>query len=322
MKLLHIKVSNFKKYKEEYEIDFVYKTKKTIEDINNNELELQKVADGLYVYNTIAFIGDTASGKTTLMELLDMCCSILGEFRLENKNYLYDNVDLTMDFYYEGYIYRYKAILKNNNHLQQKAIFTNQKIYKKKYDKTKIQDIYNEIDFDLVEVPCELPDDISDIFFVLKKEKTRAIYFDSYEKGEDTYKLIFEILRKYNISSDILKDIISIFDKSIIDLRQINGYNYILKSKEKEEMFTSKELFYRLSKKTTRGILLYIYIIVSLKNGFNLIIDDIENNFDNILINDITNIYKNKYINKYNATLIFTTNNYNLYNITDFCKII
>lgn len=95
-----------------------------------------------------------------------------------------------------------------------------------------------------------------------------------------------------------------------------------MKSKEKEEIFTSKELFYRLSKKTTRGILLYIYIIVSLKNGFNLIIDDIENNFDNILINDITNIYKNKYINKYNATLIFTTNNYNLYNITDFCKII
>lgn len=105
MKLLHIKVSNFKKYKEKYEIDFVYKTKKTIEDINNNEFELQKVADGLYIYNTIAFIGNITSGKTTIMELLDMCYSILGEFRLENKNYLYDNVYLAMDFFYKGYIY-------------------------------------------------------------------------------------------------------------------------------------------------------------------------------------------------------------------------
>ena len=59
------------------------------------------------------------------------------------------------------------------------------------------------------------------------------------------------------------------------------------------------------------------------------IIGDYDKKIENIIKNvdkciDILEdkLNKNKYINKYNATLIFTTNNYNLYNITDFCKII
>lgn len=174
MKLLHVKANNFKNCKEGYEIDFVAKSKKTAED---KEYELQEVADGLYVYNTIAFIGKNASGKTTAVELLDACYSILGEFRLEGRNYSYDNVELIMDFYYNEYIYRYETILTNSDAIGSKAFFTNQKIYKKKYYKTKLKSIYADKDFEEVNVIGELPEDTSKVFFILKKKKNQSNIF-------------------------------------------------------------------------------------------------------------------------------------------------
>lgn len=50
-------------------------------------------------------VGKNASGKTTAVELLDACFSILGDFRLEAKSYSFDNVELLMDFYHDKYIY-------------------------------------------------------------------------------------------------------------------------------------------------------------------------------------------------------------------------
>jgi len=46
-----------------------------------------EIADGLFVYNTVAFIGKNASGKTSFLDLLDCAYSILGNFSLEDKNY-------------------------------------------------------------------------------------------------------------------------------------------------------------------------------------------------------------------------------------------
>ena len=84
MKLLRIKAGHFKNCKDDFTIDFIAQSKKTTED---KEYELQEIADSLFVYNTAAFIGKNASGKTTAIELLDCCYSILSDFRLEGKNY-------------------------------------------------------------------------------------------------------------------------------------------------------------------------------------------------------------------------------------------
>ena len=95
MKLLYVKAKNFKNCIEGYTIDLVAKSRKTAED---KEYELQEIAPDLYVYNTMAFIGKNASGKTSALELLDACYSILGDFRLEDKHYDYDGVELEIVF--------------------------------------------------------------------------------------------------------------------------------------------------------------------------------------------------------------------------------
>ena len=83
MKLLRVRASNFKNCCDNFTIDLIAKSKKTSED---KEYELQMIADDLYVFNTAAFVGRNASGKTTAIELLECGYTILGEFSLENKH--------------------------------------------------------------------------------------------------------------------------------------------------------------------------------------------------------------------------------------------
>lgn len=78
MKLLRVVASYFKNCRDNFMIDLISKSKRTSED---KEYELHEIDEGLYVYNTVAFVGKNASGKTTAVELLDCCYSILGEFR-------------------------------------------------------------------------------------------------------------------------------------------------------------------------------------------------------------------------------------------------
>ena len=108
MKLLRVVASNFKNCCDNFTIDFVAKSRKTSED---KEYELQAIADDLYAFNTVAFVGKNASGKTTAVDLLDCCYSILGDFCLENKHYRYDGIKLEIIFYHEDFIYRYRTEL-------------------------------------------------------------------------------------------------------------------------------------------------------------------------------------------------------------------
>ena len=304
MKLLFVNVSNFKNCEDNFVIDLVAKSKKTLED---KEYELQEIAEDLYVYNTIAFIGKNASGKTTAVELLDCCYSILGDFRLEDKHYNYDNVQLDMIFYHEGYLYRYLTTLKSDRTLGNKAIFTNQHLYKKRYFKTKIKKLYDMEEYTEI-VDCgELPEDTSIVFFVLKKKVTRALYFDSFGEGANTYQLLFRVLKNYEISEDIFLNIIQIFDENILKIEKIDEYNYRLFYKKDIKTVSDKDLVYLLSSGTTKGILLYTLMVASLRYGFDLLIDEIENHFHKTLVENMLSLYKDKNVNKHHASLIFTT---------------
>ena len=304
MKLLHVIANNFKNCNDSFEIDFVSKSKKTAED---KEYELQEIADDLHVYNTMAFIGKNASGKTTAVELLDACYSILSDFRLDGKSYSYKNVELLIDFYHDGFIYRYETILKNADSLASKAIFMKQRLRKKKYYKSKTKALYNDEDFVDVEITGELPEDTSILFFVLKKKETRAIYFDSFGNGVDTYRLIFATLKDYHIRPALLAKVISIFDENIHDLQMLDDHNFKLSFCSEIKTVSDKELIYMLSSGTTKGMLLYILMIASLQQGFDLIIDEIENHFHKTLVENMISLYKDKTVNRRNATLIFTT---------------
>lgn len=239
--------------------------------------------------------------------MLDACYSILGDFRLEGKSYNYENVELLIDFYHDGFIYRYETVLKNADSIASKAVFTKQRLRKKKYYKSKIKSIYKDSDFTDIKITGELPEDTSILFFILKKKETKAIYFDSFGSGIDTYRLIFATMKDFNIKPSLLARVISIFDENIKDLQMQDEHNFKLSFCGNTKTVSDKELIYMLSSGTTKGMLLYILMIASLQQGFDLIVDEIENHFHKTLVENMISLYKDKSVNKNNATLILTT---------------
>ena len=304
MKLLRVSASHFKNCQDNFTIDLVAKSKKTAED---KEYELQEVAEELFVYSTAAFVGRNASGKTTAAELLDCCYTILGEFRLENKHYSYENVSLDILFYADGYIYRYQTVLKADATLENRAIFTQQHLFRKKYYKSCIKTIFDDTGFTELTELGELPEDTANVFFVLKKKSTAAVYFDSEGKGSDTYLLLFRALKNYNLSAAVLLKIMKIFDENVHDLRMIDDHNFKVVFADTTQILSDKELLYLLSSGTTKGILLYTIAAASLLQGFDLLIDEVENHFHKTLVENLISLYKDKSVNKKNASLIFTT---------------
>jgi len=310
MKLLRVKAQNFKNCSDDFTIDFVAKSKRTSED---KEYELQEIADELFTFNTVAFVGKNASGKTTAADLLDCCYSILGDFCLENKHYAYDNIHLEIIFYHDGFIYRYKTGLCASSTLSNKATFINQTLERKKYYKSKKNDIFEDTDFELVSNLGELPEDTSIVFFVLKTKETRAVYFDCNGMGADTYQMAFKALKKYKIPASILGIILKIFDENIKGLSMVDEHNFKLSfanginAAPTEQTVSDKELLYFLSSGTTKGMLLYTFVVASLNQGFDLIIDEVEDHFHKTLVENILSLYKDKSVNCRNATLIFTT---------------
>lgn len=308
MKLLRVKASNFKHCADDFTIDLIAKSKKTSED---KEYELQEVADGLYAFNTVAFVGKNASGKTTAVDLLDCCYSILSDFSLEHKPYSYDGISLEMIFYHDSFVYRYCTKLGSSATFSSRATFIGQTLERKKYYKTKAKEIYDQRGFEPVPDIGELPEDTSITFFVLKKKETRAVYFDCNGEGTDTYQLMFKALKNYDIPVSTLSHILRIFDENISALSMVDEHNFRLRfaqgQKGEDQIFSDKELLHFLSSGTTKGMLLYTFVVASLKYGFDLIIDEVEDHFHKTLVENMLSLYKDKSVNRHNATLIFTT---------------
>lgn len=304
MKLLRVHASNYKNCCDDFTIDLVAKSKKTSED---KEYELQEIADDLYVFNTVAFVGKNASGKTSAIELMECCYSILSEFRLEDKHYNYDNVKLEIIFYYKGNIYKYTTGLKSDPNLGSKANFTEQHIYQKKYYKSKVKEIYAVEGFEEITGFGELPEDTSIVFFILKKKATRAVYFNCNGEGADTYHLLFRAMKTYKIPENILVKVIKIFDDKIKSLEMVDEKHYKLIYQDHVKELSDSELVYILSSGTTKGVLLYIFVVAALENGFDLLIDEVENHFHKTLVENMISLFKDKTVNKKYATLIFTT---------------
>ncbi|MCI9143202.1 MAG: ATP-binding protein [Lachnospiraceae bacterium] len=304
MKLLRVKAKHFKNCANDFIIDLAAKSRKTAED---KEYELQEIAPDLHVYNIMAFIGKNASGKTSAIELLDACYSILGEFRLEEKHFAYEGIELEIIFYNEGNIYKYEVQLGADSLPGNKAVFKNEHIFWKPYYKTNVKEIYDMESFMELTDLGDLPEDTSNIFFVLKKKQTRAIYFDSFENGADTYQLMFKALKNYDIDIAVLANIMRIFDDNIESLQKLDGHNYRLVFNGEEKNLSDTQLVYMLSSGTTKGLLLYTLMAASLKEGFDLLIDEVENHFHKTLVENMISLYKDKNVNRHNATLIFTT---------------
>lgn len=302
MKILRVTAKNFRNCKDGYTIDFVAKASKSDED---KLYELQEIAPNLYTFNTIAFVGKNASGKSSAIDLLYSCYTILDSFHLWNQEYFDDNEEIEIFFYHDGNIYKYKTVLKRELN-RNTANFENEHIYIKKYYKTKADKIFDD-DFEEMTGFNDLPKDTSLTYHIFKNSWDSGVYYQCDDLNRFNYSFSFDLMERYNISKEIFNYILTLLDKNIKELEKSESGNYKLIYKDSERTFTPVELYHFLSSGTTKGISLYMAMAVSLCKGIDLMIDEIENHFNKTLVENMISLYKDPSINKHHATLIFST---------------
>ena len=310
MKLLRVSASKFKCCEDDFTISFVPVANKTAED---KEFELNEIAENLFTFTTMGLVGKNASGKTTVIDLLNLVYDILSYFKVKNSINLFtmwhNTVNLDITFYHEGSLYRYLTdLVPDDSPLNNTVYFRNEKIYKRTYYKTIARQLFDFTKYDEIKINANLPEDTSVLYDILKTISIRALYSPSDDFKYELYSKIFDIYKTIDDSAEALEAILKMFDEHIDNIEMKNDDRFIVyyhNNTSKE--VSNRELYSMLSSGTTKGLSLFTYVFYSLACGTDLLIDEIENHFHKTLVANLINLYKDKNVNKYGATLVFTT---------------
>lgn len=312
MKILRITAQGLPLFKEDLDICF-YAQQRVSEDDKNN---LYNMIENYYLHSACAFIGINASGKTSVLKVVNLALSIIknepinhaetksilgGAKKATICTYFYDKrkhvccleTEITAKKSKTGeYIY---SII--SERLWEKPIGSvRSKKYLTDFAGMKPTAIRNQDEI-------YLPDDVS---FIIAHNK----------KVNDTVE-VFSLLSYTNINilpftEDIPLEVIAFLDPTIEKLcfEQVEGKIFIhLKFKNEEEIILNNavDLEQYLSSGTIKGIITFSMVKEVLQSGGYLLVDEIENHFNKEIVTTLVRFFMDSRFNKNGGILIFTT---------------
>lgn len=307
--LFKIIVSGFKMLEDNFTLDLLSKARVKDEDLGN---EVYRICDKLYSYNIIAFTGSNSSGKTTVLELLDLCCYFIkkGRWPYFPDPFSKDKISLHLEFSLDNKFFIYDGVINNKTDISDNEDFTP----------------YCDIDYEVLKIAQSSSNitktNYKDLNYEEIENKNKNIKDTSILasiEGLDCYK---DFVYPYNtrmyqkrffdnlslINEHLLMSIIHLLDESIEYIKYKEDKTILFKRYNSNEILLSKYgLLSILSNGTIKGIDLYIRTINVLKYGGILIVDEIENCFHKNLVNNILFLFTDKSININNAKIIFST---------------
>jgi len=309
MKILKIIISGYKLLENNFEIDFLNKARVNNSDKDDEVIELD---EGLYIPTTIVFTGKNASGKSSVLSMIEFVNELLlsGRIKYDKLDFRSKTIKLTVFFYLLETVYKYESnisipeatLLNETSYCK----FSNEKLYSKKYSKSYSKRIL-DLDFDENNTYTSNVSDTS-ILYKLTIKRTLVINTNNWIHN---YRIesIFDIFNLVEVSTELMLKITNLFDEGIkkfeydldkklfvLDLNGIGAKTY-----------SEKEVDMLLSDGTKKGLIMFGLTIAILKMGGTLIIDEIENSFHKNLVENIIMIFNDKRINVKNANLIFST---------------
>ena len=312
MKILRITAQGLPLFKEDLDICF-YAQQRVSEDDKNN---LYNMIENYYLHSACAFIGINASGKTSVLKVVNLALSIIknepinhaetksilgGAKKATICTYFYDKrnyaccleTEITAKKSKNGeYIY---SII--SERLWEKPIGSvRSKKYLTDFAGMKPTAIRNQDEI-------YLPDDVS---FIIAHNK----------KVNDTVE-VFSLLFYTNINvlpftENIPLEVIAFLDPTIEKLcfEQVEGKTFIhLKFKNEEEIVLNNavDLEQYLSSGTIKGIITFSMVKEVLQSGEYLLVDEIENHFNKEIVTTLVRFFMDSRFNKNGGILIFTT---------------
>lgn len=308
MKLLKVKASGLEIFKETVEVDF-FAEQRIYQD---NADMLFNVFGNIYTNNVISFIGINASGKTSTLNLLSFIIKMLNSEpinNISNKIIIKDSNEVSIDtfFYYEkiGVCKLHTVIKKKNDYFSEDKYYIADEILWVKNEK-KITSKNSLFDFSNIkpykvrdDKEVFLKDDIS-IIMGLNKE----INFPNYDLlGITNVNLLLAVGKYPDELVRFLDGNIEYLsydeDKKEVKLKFVN--------KDVISISNQRDLNKYLSSGTIKGLNVFAFAKFAFQNGGYLLVDELENHFNQEVVSTLIRFFTNKKVNEKGATLIFST---------------
>ena len=312
MKILRITAQGLPLFKEDLDICF-YAQQRVSEDDKNN---LYNMIENYYLHSACAFIGINASGKTSVLKVVNLALSIIKNEPInhaETKSILGGAKKATIcTCFYDKRKYvcclETEITAKKSKTGEYMYSILSEKLWEKPIDSVRSKKYLT--DFAGMKPTAirnqdeiYLPDDVS---FIIAHNK----------KVNDTVE-VFSLLSYTNINvlpftEDIPLEVIAFLDPTIEKLcfEQVEGKIFIhLKFKNEEEIILNNalDLEQYLSSGTIKGIITFSMVKEVLQSGGYLLVDEIENHFNKEIVTTLVRFFMDSRFNKNGGTLIFTT---------------
>ncbi|PNV64024.1 AAA family ATPase [Clostridium sp. chh4-2] len=315
MRLLKISIQNMPRFKGNIDIDFITKQRVAEDD----KEKLFHVFSNIYTNQAISFIGINASGKTTILKAVSFVFNLLNNEALNNiksKEILNDlseeeNVKIFSFFYNENCIYKLETVItKKINTVDngEKLVITDERLWEKDVHKVKTKK--SLFDFKNVDIKIErnqkeqfLLDDVSIMIAINKEKQSNFPLRDM---------LMWTNHNMLNILGRFPRELLTFLDPSIeyfkcnIEKKQTD---IRLKFYESEEIILNRpsEIEKYLSSGTIKGINVFMNALLCFVDGGYLIVDELENHFNEEIVTTLVRFFMNPNVNKNGATLIYST---------------
>lgn len=312
MKILRITAQGLPLFKEDLDICF-YTQQRVSEDDKNN---LYNLIDNYYLHSACAFIGINASGKTSVLKVINLALNIIKNEpinHVEAKTILGGSEKATIRTYFydkRKYICCLEIVITAKKAKTGEYVYSilSERLWEKPIASVKSKKYLT--DFDGIE-PVDsrnsneayLSDDVS---FIIAHNR----------KVNDTVD-VFSLLSYTNVNvlpftEDIPLEVIAFLDPTIEKLcfEQAEGKTFIhLKFRDEDEIILNNavDLEQYLSSGTIKGIITFSMVKEVLESGGYLLVDEIENHFNKEIVTTLMRFFMDSRLNKRGGALIFTT---------------
>ena len=312
MKILRITVNGLPLFKQE--LDLLFYTQQRVGE--DDKEKLYKIEPNYYLHTACAFIGINASGKTSVLKVINLALNILRNEpinHVESRNILGACERATFKICFldkKNNVYCLKTVITSKKAKAGRYVYSiiEEKLWEKPISSVKSKKYLT--DFTAISPiavrnteEAYLPDDVS---FIIAHNKKANDKID-----------VFSLLSYTNINilpftEDIPLEVIAFLDPTIEKLyfEKVEEKAFIhLKFKDEEEIILNNavELEQYLSSGTIKGIITFSMVKEVLASGGYILVDELENHFNKEIVVTLIRFFMDSSLNKNGSTLIFTT---------------
>ena len=312
MKILRITVNGLPLFKQE--LDLLFYTQQRVSE--DEKEKLYKIEPNYYLHTACAFIGINASGKTSVLKVINLALNILRNEpinHVESRNILggCENASFKICFFdNKRNICCLETVVKSKKAKAWEYVYSivEEKLWEKPISNVKSKKYLT--DFTTISPiavrnteEAYLPDDVS--FIIAHNKKTNDMI--------DVFSLLsYTNINVLPFNDDIPLEVITFLDPTVERLcfEKIEDKALIhLKFKGEEELILNNavELKQYLSSGTIKGIITFSMVKEVLTSGGYLLIDEIENHFNKEIVVTLMRFFMDSGLNKNGSTLIYTT---------------